>query len=562
MFIDSNQPSCASDEFFKKEWKSLTIVTITGLIYNFGLILGPYFEGKLTQSIYDYFQQDISFQTIVKIVLLYLFSISIVQISRFYKRNYVRIFANNTNKRFKQKIYQNILYAPRLQIKHELTGALLTKAVIDADDCSEGIRKFTTELFDTCIALIAYLCMLFHYDIKITLLCIVCIPVSYLLAEKMKTLVQRTSEKQKQITAALNETTLDLTSNAMMYRIYGCEENRMHSYENTLQKYESASIKANIPFMAFPPLYFVITLLGLFPILYSGCHYVIQGTWNIAIFTTYVACFLKLATKSSKSAKLFNAVHKAQISWKRLSPYLLDPDTSIPSPSIIPSLTVKDLSFHYPNANDLFKHISFTLQKGEILGVCGKVASGKSTFGKLFLQEMPYEGFISIEKQNVTYLGHDLQLLNDTIEHNITLGKDIDILPYLKLVYIDQEVEQMEQGIHTMLGNGGILLSKGQAQRIALARTLVHASSLIILDDPFSALDIKTEQQVFHNIQSYCKDKMIILISHRLSIFQYATKVLLLEDTRATLSTHADLCQTSSTYKTLLRGTHNDSQHM
>lgn len=548
--------------YFKKEWKSLTIVTITGLIYNFGLILGPYFEGKLTQSIYDYFQQYISFQTILKIVLLYLFSISIVQISRFYKRNYVRIFANNTNKRFKQKIYQNILYAPRLQIKQEQTGALLTKAVIDADDCSEGIRKFTTELFDTCIALIAYLCMLFHYDIKITLLCIVCIPVSYLLAEKMKTLVQRTSEKQKQITAALNETTLDLTSNAMIYRIYGCEENRMHSYENTLQKYESASIKANIPFMAFPPLYFVITLLGLFPILYSGCHYVIQGTWNIAIFTTYVACFLKLATKSSKSAKLFNAVHKAQISWKRLSPYLLDPDTSIPSPSIIPSLTVKDLSFHYPNANDLFKHISFTLQKGEILGVCGKVASGKSTFGKLFLQEMPYEGFISIEKQNVTYLGHDLQLLNDTIEHNITLGKDIDILPYLKLVCIDQEVEQMEQGIHTMLGNGGILLSKGQAQRIALARTLVHASSLIILDDPFSALDIKTEQQIFHNIQSYCKDKMIILISHRLSIFQYATKVLLLEDTHATLSTHDNLCQTSSTYKTLLRGIHNDSQHM
>lgn len=548
--------------YFKKEWKPLTIVTITGLIYNFGLILGPYFEGKLTQSIYDYFQQDISFQTILKIVLLYLFSISIVQISRFYKRNYVRIFANNTNKRFKQKIYQNILYAPRLQIKQEQTGALLTKAVIDADDCSEGIRKFTTELFDTCIALIAYLCMLFHYDIKITLLCIVCIPVSYLLAEKMKTLVQRTSEKQKQITAALNETTLDLTSNAMMYRIYGCEENRMHSYENILQKYESASIKANIPFMAFPPLYFVITLLGLFPILYSGCHYVIQGTWNIAIFTTYVACFLKLATKSSKSAKLFNAVHKAQISWKRLSPYLLDADTSIPSPSTITSLTVKDLSFHYPNANDLFKHISFTLQKGEILGVCGKVASGKSTFGKVFLQEMPYEGFISIEKQNVTYLGHDLQLLNDTIEHNITLGKDIDILPYLKLVCIDQEVAQMEQGIHTKLGNGGILLSKGQAQRIALARTLVHASSLIILDDTFSALDIKTEQQVFHNIQSYCKDKMIILISHRLSIFQYATKVLLLEDTHATLSTHNDLCQTSSTYKTLLRGTHNDSQHM
>lgn len=549
--------------YFKLEWKTLSIVTITGLIYNIGLLAGPYFEGLLAQSIYDYSAGSIFFKDVLHIVITYILVITSVQFARFLKRNYVRIFANNTNKRFKQTIYHNILCTPLQHIEQEGTGALLTKAVYDADDCSEGMRKFTTELFDTCIALLAYVGMLLGYDVKLTLLCLVSVPVSYILAEKMKGTVQKANTHLKQITASLNEETLDRAENALMYRVYGVSEIRTQDYEKTLDQYEKASLQSSIPFMALPPLYQTIALIGIFPILYFGSKNVVQGTWNIAAFTTYLACFIKLSVKSSKSAKLFNAVHKAQVSWKRVSPYLTE--TMQEEKAYIPcnTLEVHHLSFHYPDADYLFKDISFHMHAGEITGVTGKVACGKTTLGKLFLHLQDYEGTISVPSANVTYLGHDFQLLNDTVYNNIALGKDMDILPYLKMVCMDKEVEKMEQGIHTRLGNDGVRLSKGQAQRIALARTLAHSKDLLVLDDPFSALDSTTEKQVFFNLKNYCKDKMVLLISHRLAMFTQTDQVIYLNNQTAIISDHSTLLSHSDSYKTLVeKGESHDLRHM
>ena len=433
--------------YFKLEWKALTIVTIFGLIYNIGLLAGPYFEGQLAQSVVDYAKQKISFDAIVKLVVFYLLTIILVQSARFLKRNYVRVFANNTNKRFKQAIYHTIVYSPLQNIEKEGTGSILTKAIVDADDCSEGMRKFTTELFDTCVALCAYVGLLMYYDVKLTLLCLIFVPISYLLAEKMKGLVQRENMHLKQVTAQLNEETLDRANNALMYRVYGRSQARTQAYEAILDQYEKASLNANIPFMACPPLYETIALLGVFPLLYFGAKNVLSNTWNIASFTTYFACFIKLAVKSSKSAKLFNA----------------------------------------------------------------------------------------------------------SIYDNIALGEDIDVIPYLKMVCMDQEVAAMAQGIFTKLGNEGVRLSKGQAQRIALARTLAHAKELLVLDDPFSALDVRTERQVFQALRKWQKEKIILLISHRLMMFDQVDQVLFLEQQKGIVATHTQLMKTSSDYRDLVK---------
>ncbi len=257
--------------------------------------------------------------------------------------------------------------------------------------------------------------------------------------------------------------------------------------------------------------------------------------------------------KSSKSAKLFNAVHKAQVSWKRIYPYLQEDKAPTSYKEPIDSLQVQDLSFHYPHANYLFTHLSFQLSKGQMLGITGKVACGKSTLGKLFIEDLPYTGKISIGKEHVTYLGHDLQLFNASIYDNIALGEDIDVIPYLKMVCMDQEVAAMEQGIFTKLGNEGVRLSKGQAQRIALARTLAHAKELLVLDDPFSALDVRTERQVFQALRKWQKEKIILLISHRLMMFDQVDQVLFLEQQKGIVATHTQLMKTSSDYRDLVK---------
>ena len=175
----------------------------------------------------------------------------------------------------------------------------------------------------------------------------------------------------------------------------------------------------------------------------------------------------------------------------------------------------------------------------------GPVACGKSTFGKVFLCEHPYEGSIQINGQELSslpravrstlfgYLGHDPELLNDTIENNVLMGRPGSVWPWLRAVCLDQEVLAMQQKEKTVVGSTGVRLSGGQAQRLALARTLAGRRPVYILDDPFSALDKETEQEIFRNIQSLCRDSIVILISHRLYCFDRTTKVIWLSGNAA-----------------------------
>lgn len=545
--------------YFKKEWKTLLVVTITGIIYNIGLVLGPLFEGKMTGCLNDILQHRSTFQVMLKLVILYLMTICIVQFCRYLKRNYVRIFANNTNKSMKETLFHNLIYTPHKKLIEEDIGNILTKAISDVDDCSEGMRKLTTEIFDTGIALCAYITMLFYYDYKIGFLCILFTPLSYFWAEKMKRIVQALTTRSKLATTSLNSFTLDRTENAITYRSYGIEAQQDQLYESQLDSYERASILSSLPIVALPPLYKIITMLGIFFILYFGSQNVIQGTWNIAIFTTYISCFMKMAEKSSKSAKLFNAVHKAQVSYARIKDYLQeDIQPQSINPISVQSLECKDVSFSY-TSSPVLNNISFTLKKGDILGITGQIASGKSTFLKLFLNELKYTGNILINEKSIneyqisdiiTYLGHDPELFSDTIENNISLGDDIDVMYYLRLVCMEEEVLQMKDGIHTMIGNSGTLLSGGQAKRIALARTLAHSSSILLLDDPFSALDKTTERMIFNNLKTNYSDKIILLVSHRLHIFPDTTKVLFLDET-VQIDTHDHLYHNNTNYQQL-----------
>ena len=212
---------------------------------------------------------------------------------------------------------------------------------------------------------------------------------------------------------------------------------------------------------------------------------------------------------------------------------------------------------------DLLKDISFSAKPGQIIGITGAVACGKSTLGKVFLCEYPYEGEICLGDtelrelsmqercEAIGYLGHDPELFNDSIENNVLLGEKKDAEPYLKAVCIDTEVNTMPDGRQTLVGNGGVRLSGGQAQRLALARTLCHPRPVMILDDPFSALDKKTEAEIFSNLRQMAGDAVILLISHRLYLFPQMDQVVWMEDGGITVAPHETLVKEVPEYEAM-----------
>ena len=553
--------------YFKEEWKVLLIITVSGVIYNLGLLLGPWFEGKMAGCLIDILAKNAVYKDMLILVIAYVISIGVVQVSRYIKRFYVRRFANNVNRRMKKILYGTLVLKSRTELEGEGMGDIMTKAILDVDDCAEGMRKFTTEVFDTGVALAAYAGMLLVYDVRLALIAMIFPPISYIIAEKMKVIVQKTGSEYKKQSGILSNATLDRATNAITYRVYGREADRKNAYEDNLAEYEKSAIYANIWNSSLTPLYRIISMMGILFILYFGSRNVLGTgwrTWDIAAFTTFLACFIKLSDKSSKAAKLFNAVHKAQVSWKRIKPLMIiqakDTDCKNQTSG---RLDVQNLSFTYPDGKNVYNGISFTAEPGQIIGVTGPVASGKSTFGRTFLCEYPYEGSIrynGCELRNaadnertgiISYLGHDPELFNDSIKNNILLDDNKDVNEYLKAVCIDKEVEAMEQGADTIIGSGGVRLSGGQAQRIALARTLCHKKPVFILDDPFSALDKNTEEQIYNNLRKMTEGSIVIILSHRLYMFPKLDKVIWLDEGSVRVGTHDELMLECMAYRQL-----------
>ena len=553
--------------YFRLEWLPLTLITLSGLAYNVGLLAGPWFEGRLAQCLADILGGNETAAAMTALAAGYILVTLLVQAARFIKRFYVRRFANNINRRMKGVLYANLVRQSRGALEKQGAGELMTKAISDVDDCAEGIRKFTTEVFDTGVALAGYIVMLFAYDRHLALLCMIFPPISYICAEKMKKPVQRAGAAYKKAAAALSAATLDRAKNAVTYRVYGCEDAQEARYEAALDGYEQAAVRANVWQAALPPLYLAASNLSVLFILWFGAKNVL-GTgwraWDIAAFTTFLSCFMKTAVKSSKAAKLFNAVQRAEVSWKRIKPMMKTPRAL--EPLAVPAaqrVEVSGLSFCYDGGAPIFEDVSFSAQPGDIIGVTGPVACGKSTLGRVFLCERPYGGSVRIggrelselspreAASTVGYLGHDPELWNDTVEENVLCGGAGDAMRFLALTALDGEVRAMEQGLQTVVGSGGVRLSGGQAQRLALARTLAHPRPVLVLDDPFSALDRRTEDEVFVRLKACAQDRVVILISHRLYHFPELKQIVFMQGGKADVGTHEALCASVPAYRAL-----------
>ena len=528
------KPERIATYFHLEKW-TLAVITVTGIFYNVGMTAGPWFEGQLAQRLCDIILGKKVFADMVGLALLYVAVILVVQTMRYMKRLFVRRFANHINRDMKQVLYRSLVHKKKEELEKESAGAMMTRAISDVDVCVEGMRKFTTEIFDTGVVMAAYLVMLFIYDWRLTLLSMCFPPAAYFIAEKLKKTVSRCAAAGKESAGRLNEATLDRVENALTYRVYGQDENRNADYEICLADYEKKAVSANIWENAMQPLYQIISMMGAVFILWFGGKNVLGSgwtAWDIAAFTTFLSCFTKLATKSSKAAKLFNSVQKAQVSWKRIQPFMQDAEPEQDITAGKPAgLVVSGLSFSYQGGPPVFQEVSFSAGPGEIIGVTGPVACGKSTLGRVFLQESAYQGSIRIG------------------------GRELSVMTQeeLSAVRMEEETAKMPDGIHTLVGNGGVRLSGGQQARIALARTLCHRKPVMILDDPFSAVDTETEKEIMKNLRELARDNIVLLLTHRLALFPELNQVLWMSDGRVTVSCHEELVRANADYAALYR---------
>lgn len=557
--------------YWLAEWPLCIAITLSGILYNCGMLAFPFFQGVLIDGITSKSEGNI-----LRASLLYVSTVLFVQIIRSVKRYTVRLFANRISSVMRFNIYDNLLHKDEKELENVAVSSLLTRCFSDCDQCVEGMRKLTTEIFDTGVLFLVYIVYLFLFDYKMTLYALISIALSITFAFLFKKKIFTYSQESRKSNAKLVGKTYDMFDNALLYRTYSRNDDFLKDYDKALAEYQKDNYRTLALSDTMIPICDMIALFGLVFVIHFGSGYVInqdslfaplpfmQQTWTIGALTTYITTFVLLSTKASHIAKLFSSIEKGLASWKRIST-VIEPISDFKQKEEVKgdSLDISHLVLK-TDTRTLIDDLSLSLHKGEILGVTGEIASGKSAFGKIFLSHIPYSGKVILFdkemrdytkeeiKGTVVYMGHRSQLLTMSIKDNVLYGKEDDVRKYLTEVSFDKDLESMNEKENTVIGNEGVILSGGQQERIALARTLAHKKPMIVLDDPFASVDKMTEKEIISHIKEISKDSIVILISHRLSIFPELDHVLVLHgDGTYSLNSHEVLMKEDKTFQHL-----------
>jgi ATP-binding cassette, subfamily B, bacterial PglK len=211
-------------------------------------------------------------------------------------------------------------------------------------------------------------------------------------------------------------------------------------------------------------------------------------------------------------------------------------------------IILDNISFSYPHAERIsLDRVSIVIKKGESIGLIGRSGAGKTTLVDAVLGLLtPQSGDITIDgtsiytnlrawQNSIGYVPQSIFLIDDTLERNIAFGvSDGDIDPQrleqaIIAAQLEELVAQLPHGLHTMLGERGVLLSGGQRQRVGIARTLYHERDILVFDEATAALDNETESSVTEAIKSLSGIKTMIIIAHRLSTIEHCDRVYLLD---------------------------------
>jgi ATP-binding cassette subfamily B protein len=324
----------------------------------------------------------------------------------------------------------------------------------------------------------------------------------------------------------------------------------------------------------FMPLLFLITGTSIILLILVGGNMVIDKQLTLGDIAAFLFFLGMLIWPTIAFGWVANIIQQADASLKRLHS-IYDEEIEIKENSktdnsidkIDGTIKFKNVSFRYGNEQtEVLKNINLEIKKGSTLAIVGHTGVGKTslvnlisrlfdaTSGNIFIDGKNIKSIpLSVLRKNVGMVPQETFLFSDTLENNILYGVENgskDLLDRVSNIsQLDKDVEQFAEKYNTVLGERGITLSGGQKQRTSLARALAINPKILILDDSFSAVDTKTEEEILIKLKEFMKDRTSIIISHRISTVKDADNIIVLDNaTIVEEGTHDQLIALGSIY--------------
>lgn len=514
-------------------------------------------------------------------VLLAVFSVAFVLISTmdsiisYLQKVGFLIVGVNMNAEIRGRIFKHL---QKLSLSfHEFfrSGDLVYRLTSDLRELPTLLIGVPIGFFARIIIIIIHMVVMLSMEWRLALVAFAVMPIlgyyNRRIGSGMHKATKQKRNKEGNVTSLISE---NVTAMALV-QAYGREDLQQARFQAENRQSLQSGLEAMKLSKIFKRVTDMLTAAGTAGVVYYGGVLALDAAMSVGTVVLFTAYLRKLYSPLDKFAEMFLDIAKSQVSAERIlelveyDNVVEDAPDAKPSGPLHGGIEFRNVSFAYAPGVEVLQALNLTINPGEKIAIIGHSGAGKSTFVNLLLRfyepqsgEILFDGrpakkmTIKSLRDQMTVVMQDARLFNKTVRENLAFGRpgasEEEIIHAAKLAQAHEFIMDMPEGYETMISEGGDNLSGGQKQRLNIARAIVRNTPIMILDEPATALDARTEAKIHEALESLMQDKTVFIIAHKFSTIADADKILVLEKGRpAAFGTHRQLMETSSVYREL-----------
>ncbi len=456
------------------------------------------------------------------------------------------------------------------------TGDLVTRMT---DDVAEKLSWFACSgifRFYEAVLLVAFgLFNMLTLDSKLTLYTMAPLPILIVVYIFTSSKLDNRFDWLQSRISLVNNTMEAAFSGMRVIKAYSREQMWRRKFERIINDRRSAEIKAVRAWSAIEMLYTHIWQFGFFLVVMFGGAMAVTGTITIGDFVAFMVYLRIMVYPMFDIGAFLVKGRQSAVSIDRLQaidsfpPMVVNRDFNTVEIDFS-QISFADVSFHYGNENrTAVRDVTFEVNRGETVALVGRVGSGKSTIVSLLTRTIdPTAGAVRLDGREITtlplesyrdiigYVPQEPILFSETLENNIRFGNgdasNESLTELIELAQLREQLERFPKGLQTLIGTRGLNISGGEKQRVAIARALARQPKILILDDCTSALDARTEEDLWAALDEVMPDMTCFVVTHRTREMQKADQILLFDEgIIADRGTHEELLMRSELYREL-----------
>lgn len=459
---------------------------------------------------------------------------------------------------------------------NQKTGKLMSRMTTDLFEIGEVAHHGPEDIFISIMSLFGAFFLMLNINVKLAISTFILVPIlTVLIVYFNKRMTKVTTGIFKDL-GNFNAGVENAISGVRVVQAFANEPHEKGRFRVLNQAYRQSKLMFyKVMGLSFSFNYFLMRLISLFALLF-GAYFTINGEISYGEFVGFILLTNVFIRPIEKINNVIESYPKGFAGFKRFlevmdtEPAIQDEKDAKPAKAFRGDIAYNHVSFEYSDGKNVLNHINLSIKAGETVAFVGPSGAGKTTICNLLPRFYDVSaGEITIDGENIKrftlpslraqigVVQQDVFLFSGTVRENIAYGKldasDEEIEHVVKLAHLSKVVEEMPDGLDTIIGERGVKLSGGQKQRLAIARMFLKNPPILILDEATSALDTETEQVIQASLEELAEGRTTLIIAHRLATIKHADRIIVVNETGiAETGTHNELlAQDNGAYKRL-----------